>query len=242
MWSLFLPVLAPWVMLFVFMQHDRNAFGNAVETLIVAYYLALAFSLFQSPGAMAFGIVLCLLSRISFTFWLPMYGLLILLHMGWGKALRTGVYVFGAVLLLYVFPFILPDGGKMFLEGLKYYDLCAIGEWYRQSWQPEGSIPTHLGRGIGFAYFWYQFGAEAQQYAACQKAFQLICLATAGFLFLGYCFGRKRNIQMDIYGVVSLKVYLTLFYAFFPIPYHYLFQTPCLLSLALVLVVVKRST
>jgi hypothetical protein len=234
--QIFVPVLAPWLMLFVFMQHDHYAFGLTVETLIAAYYLVLAFTLFRSPAAMAAGILLCLLSRISFTFWLPMYGLLILMQLGWKTALRTGAYVLAGVLVLYVLPFILPDGGKMFIDGLAYYNKSAIGEWYRQGWQEAGAVPTHLGRGIGFAYYWYKAGAEVVQFAACQRAFQYICLSVAGLLFAGYVICRRRNhFQLAVYGVVSLKVYLNIFYGFIPIPYHYLYLTPCMLSLAVVL-------
>jgi hypothetical protein len=232
--QLLLAVAAPWLMLFLFMHFDRYAFGNAVETLIAAYYLALAFSLFRSPAAMAFGIVLCLMSRISFTFWLPAYGVMILMQYGIPTAIRTGLYVFGAVFLLFVAPYVLPDSGKMFMDGLKYYELCATAEWYRQGWQESGAIPTHLGRGIGFAYYWYKEGAEAVQYAACQRAFQLISLAMAALLLGGYLIARKKNYPMQAYGVVSLKIYLSVFYAFIPIPYHYLYLTPCLLSVALI--------
>jgi hypothetical protein len=234
--QIFLPVAAPWFMLFVFMKYDHNAFGNAVETLIAAYYLVLAFTLFRSPAAMAFGIMLCLLSRISFTFWLPMYGFLILMQFGWKTALRTGAYVIAAVLALYVVPFILPDSGKMFIDGLGYYNKSAMGEWYRQGWQDAGAVPTHLGRGIGFAYYWYKEGAEVAQFAACQRVFQLISLSVAALLFAGYVICRRRpNFNLVVYGVVSLKVYLTIFYGFIPIPYHYLFLTPCLLNLAVAL-------
>ena len=225
---------APWLMLFAFIHFDPSAWGNAVESLIAAFYLTLAFTLFTRPRWMALGIILCLLSRISFTFWLPAYGLMILMHYGWKPALRIAAYVLLAVLLIYVVPFILPDGGKTFLEGLKYYEACAYGEWFRQGWQEVGAIPTHLSRGIGFAYFWYKGeGTEAVQYAACSRFFQMITLATAGALLIGYFVYRKRGLNMRIYGLVSLKIYLTVFYAFFPIPYHYLFLTPCLLSLPL---------
>ncbi len=236
-----LPVAAPWFMLFVFMQYDRYAFGNTVETLIATYYLTLAFSLFRKPHWMAIGIVLCLMSRISFTFWLPMYGLLIVHHYGWKKALLTGAYVVAAVFFLFVLPYVLPDGGKMFRAGLEYYQACAIAEWYPHSWQEAGAIPTHLGRGVGFASYWYKAGEEVVQYARCERSFQLISLATAALLYAGWLFGRKRGWSIVIYGVVSLKIYLSVFYAFIPIPYHYLYLTCCLLSLPLVVFWCKGS-
>jgi hypothetical protein len=229
-----LPVVAPWLMLFVFMQHDIYAFGNAVETLIASYYLVLGFSLFRKPHWMALGILLCLMSRISFTFWLPMYGLLILHEFGWKKAITTGTYVIAAVALIFVLPYVVPDGGKMFKAGLEYYQGCAIGEWYRQGWQEEGAIPTHLSRGIGFAYYWYKPGEEVHQYALCERSFQMISLALAGLLYAGYWLAKKKAWHIGLYGAVSLKIYLSVFYGFIPIPYHYLFLTPCLLSLVLV--------
>jgi hypothetical protein len=232
--SFFIACTAPWMMVLAFIRYDDIAFGNAVELLIAAFYLLLAFSVFRSPSVMAVGILLCLLSRISFTFWLPMYGLVILAHCGWSTALRTALYVCAGVALLFVIPFILPDGGKMFFAGLQYYEKSAMGEWYRQGWQEAADVPTHLGRGIGFARYWYQAGAEKLQFAACNRAFQLISLFTAVGLFVLYWLGRKRKLNMVVFGVVSLKVYLSVFYAFIPIPYHYLYVTPCFLSLALV--------
>jgi hypothetical protein len=225
---------APWFMLFVFIYYDRLAFGNAVETLIAAYYLALAFSLFTRPIWIALGISLCLLSRFSFTFWLPAYSIMLFMHYGFKPSLRIASYVLIAFLSLYFLPFALKDMGATFLEGLKYYDICALAEWSRQGWQEPGSIPIHLSKGLGFAYYFYRGeGTEVIQYAACKQFHQLICLATAALLTFGFYYFRTRGLNFKIYGIVSLKIYLTIFYGFFPMPYHYLFLTSCMLSVAL---------
>ena len=228
--------ILPFVMLWLLIVYDRHIFGHSVELTIVAFYLFLALTLFHKrPWLMAVGIVICLLSRYAFTFWLPAYLVMLWIGKGFKPAFATGLYTLLGVLLLYILPFWIKDPGIL-KRGLEYYETTAIGQWQTQPWQEPGAKPFHLDRGLSFALMFYDFGdGTAEERLVANRSAQLwVCLLAAIGLVIGYYFWKKRGLDSRLYALGSLKAYLTVFYAFLHVPFSYLFMAPLFLTVALV--------
>ncbi|MCB9283946.1 MAG: hypothetical protein H6563_07735 [Lewinellaceae bacterium] len=231
-----LKTVLPFGMLWLLIVYDRYIFGHSVELTIVAFYLFLALTLFHKrPWFMAVGIVICLLSRYAFTFWLPAYLVMLWIGKGFKPAFATGLYTLLGVLLLYILPFWIKDPGIL-KRGLDYYEQTAIGQWQTQPWQEPGARPFHLDQGLSFAILFYDFGnGTAQDRLAANRTAQLwVCLLAAVGLAFGYYFWKKRGLDSRLYALGSLKAYLTIFYAFLHVPFSYLFMVPLFLTVAVV--------
>ncbi|MCB9081137.1 MAG: hypothetical protein H6555_05455 [Lewinellaceae bacterium] len=226
----------PLLFLFTFLVWKRDVFGYAVELTPVAFYLFLAFSIGnRRPWLMGLGILVCLLSRYSFTFWLPVYGLILWADRGFKPALQTALWAVLGVLLLYVFPFLLRDP-EIILNGLRYYGDTAIGQWQTQTWQAAGEKPAHLFRGLSFSAWFYDYASgEIAQRLALQRQVHLFACALTALGILGGYFWRRPKIQsVRFFLLVSLKAYLIVFYGFFYVPFSYLYMVPVFLSIALI--------
>ncbi|MFC7666765.1 hypothetical protein ACFQT0_04530 [Hymenobacter humi] len=106
-----------------------DIFSLTVEPLVVGYYLLLvAGVLLPSRPLLVAALVLCLLSRYSLVFWVPLYiGLLYFNESRrWAWAL-TGLAAAG-VLALYVVPILSHDWG-LFVRVQKVYTETTLGEW-----------------------------------------------------------------------------------------------------------------
>ncbi|MBK7407815.1 MAG: hypothetical protein IPJ40_06875 [Saprospirales bacterium] len=229
-----LKTMLPFVWVWLLIVFDRHIFGHSVELTIVAFYLFLALTLFHSkPWVMALGIVICLLSRYAFTFWLPAYLVMLWIGKGFKPAFATGLYTLLGVLLLYILPFWIKDPGIL-KRGLDYYETTAIGQWQTQPWQEPGAKPFHLDRGLSFALLFYDFGnGTAKDRLAANRSAQVwVCLLLAIGLAIGFYFWKKRGLDSRLYALGSLKAYLTIFYAFLHVPFSYLFMVPLFLSVA----------
>ncbi|MEO1626718.1 MAG: hypothetical protein AAFV25_16305, partial [Bacteroidota bacterium] len=145
----------PFFLLQYFLDFRPKVFIFSVELLPVGFYLILTLTTWHRKNwVMAIGILLCLLSRYAFTFWLPVYLLILWIERGFFPTLRTGLWVSLGVLLLYVLPFLSKDW-SILGNGLKYYAKTAEGQWYPQPWQKEGDVPFHLNQGLSFAMQFY---------------------------------------------------------------------------------------
>ncbi len=227
--------LLPFLFLLAFIPHQEHVFGYAVELLPVGFYLILTLSIFnRSRLLMAVGILLCLLSRYAFTFWLPFYFLVIWMEWGFKDLLRVGLMVLAGVLAFYILPFWIKDP-SILKNGLDYYAETAVGQWQPQSWQEAGDKPHHLNRGMSFAIYFYDFagGSLEDKLAANRLVHLLACALAAGMILLAYLLLRKRGLNVKIYLLVSLKFYLLIFYGLFYVPFGYLYMLPLFLSFPL---------
>ncbi len=235
LWEVIFKALLPFVFLHVFLTHNEKMFGLAVELLPVGFYLILAITiLHRKPWLMALGILLCLLSRYAFTFWLPVYLLIICLERGLKTGVGVSMAVAVGVLLLYVIPFLSKDW-SILSKGLAYYQKTAETQWVRQSWQEEGKPPYHLSRGLGFAIYFHSYHRYTlmDRLAFNRKAHLLISAMAALLLLVGYFLFRKRGLNVRLYLLIGLKCYLLLFYGFFYVPFSYLFLLPFFMTLPL---------
>jgi len=230
-----LKTVVPFFMVLVLIQHDRHIFGHSVELTIVAFYLFLALTLFHKRAwLMGFAIMICLLSRYAFTFWMPAFIFMIWIARGFKPAFATGFYVVLGVLLLYILPFWIKDPG-MLSRGLDYYEKTAIGQWQTQPWQQAGEKPFHLDRGLSFSLLFYDFaeGTVEERLATNRKVQFWVCLLTAGLLLLGFYFWNKKGLSPRLYALASLKAYLAVFFSLLHVPFSYLFIVPLFLSIPL---------
>ena len=214
-------------------KHVPDNFKHSIELLPVAIYLLLCLTiLHQKSWIVAAGILLCLLSRYSFTFWLPVYLLILWGERGFRFVLRVGLLVLAGVLLFYFIPFIGKDI-EIFINGLKYYNENALSKWSPFSWQPEGAKPYHLSRGLGLAVQYYSSheGELIDRLHLLRKTQLIVSLIAALATYLGYRFVKKKNYDIKLFLLITLKLYIVLFYSFLHVPYTYLFLLPCLLSI-----------
>ncbi|MEM1320760.1 MAG: hypothetical protein AAGG75_10925 [Bacteroidota bacterium] len=225
----------PFVMVFSFIYNTEKVFGHAVELLPIAYYLILCLSTFhRSRWFMALGILLCLLSRYAFTFWLPLYLLFYWIEKGFKPVFNVSLLVLLGVVLLYILPFMSKDWGIL-QRGLAYYSKTAITQWEPQPWQSKDDIPFHLNQGQSFArYFYDKTELEvADRLSLNRKVHLLACFIAAGLIAAFYFFFRKRGLNTRWFLIIALKFYLTIFYGFFYVPFSYLYMLPLFISLPL---------
>jgi hypothetical protein len=222
---------------------DANAtiFYVTVEPLIVGYYLLLvAGVLLPSRPLQAVALVLCLLSRFSLVFWVPLY--LGLLYVGDSRRWAWSLAGLGAagVLLLYILPVLSHDWG-LFMRVQGVYTETTLGEWRHVD---ERGLPVHLYNGIGLTNFFYRF-APGDMLARLKLA-KLVHLAALLLLVssaaLAYWRQRLPRTNYRLYAVIALKIYLATFYALLQVPYAYLASVGFFMSLYLVLIVVGPAS
>src|SRR5690606_3703801 len=104
--------------------------GVSFDIIIAAYYMVLAFGLYSKNLTwITCGLVLCILSRYTLFFWLPVFACLLFQKFG----LKKSAWVWGTVLIaglvFYVFPFLLRDPSVLF-EGVRYHNQAATDDWH----------------------------------------------------------------------------------------------------------------
>ncbi len=233
-------IIVPFITLFSLFYAVKEEFVYTVETMVAGFYLILGATLFsKSPLIKSIGILLCLLSRFSLLFWLPVY-FFILLFDSKKSALKLAGYTFIGVLILYVIPFLWNDWGA-FMRGYNYYTKAALSEWGTQFYQPEGADPYHLFEGIGLTSLFYKFveGTVEYKLSVLQKSHIIFLILTSTISILFYYILKRKNIIINtsIYLLLSLKIYLTIFYTFIQVPYKYLYFVPLFFSCLIVAVV-----
>lgn len=230
--------LFPFVLLGILLT-DRNAdiFGMSVELLPAGLYLILSRTLFHRYWWVALvGVLLCLLSRWAFTFWLPVYLLAFLLQKGWIQAIKMGVGMTLGIILLFVIPFLLPNW-DVIKEEMKIYPRTAKGRWQPEFWQSAGEKPYHLKQGLSVALFFYDYapGSFEERLSANRRVHKWVCFLAGILVAGGYFWVQKKKGHIPFYFLAGLKFYLVLFYGFFYVPFLYLFQLPLVLSIPLIL-------
>jgi hypothetical protein len=229
-WGLTLPVW-PLVAWCACILNDNNSYIFCVEGLIAAYYFFTAVSITgRSIWPFAVGVALCLLSRYSIIFWVPL-AFALLLMAGQRKNAWTMVLVSVAIFMVgYWWPFLRTDG-SIFLNGYRYHTHAALGEWQRDLAIHNGS--ANLRNGLGFTSFALALlPGTIENVLTTYRIFHFV-LCGGTVIALGAYFYRHRHIPVQQYMLFSFKVYLTVFYAFIQIPYKYLFLVPLMVSCAL---------
>lgn len=225
LWASFILMALPVLLISAVHDHDQGVWSITVEQLIMCYYLLLGISLTTNSRIFQIiTVVLCLMSRFSLLFWLPLYAFMLWTKEGWRPTLKFGLWVFIGCALLYG-PFLLQDP-HIFLNAQTYYDLASVGEWTRSD------KPVHLYNGLGFALYFFEKGGDMALQIASLKKYLFVITPSVSAL-LGLIWWRfKDKLDFSLFAVCSLKISLAVFYAFIQIPYSYLYVTPIIVSLA----------
>lgn len=224
----------PFIFLILLQENDNEGmFKYAVETLIAGYYILLCFNISsRSTWLIGISLVLCLMSRYSIVLWLPIPFLVLLLEQGWKTPLKLGLILLGGVAIIYG-PFLLQDP-YIFSKGYAYHTDGAIQAWKVRSWQPEGSLPFNLYKGLGFCWVAVEHfsGDLTEKVGKYQTLHLSLTLMSTALLSIFY-FLRRRRYEISLFLLGSLKIYLVVFYNFIQIPFGYLFFVPLFVSIPL---------
>lgn len=210
---------------------DNGLFLYTVEGLVAGYYFLVSESVVGKRfAAAAIGISLCLLSRYSIVFWVPL-ALFVLYVSGMRRQawMIAGVAA-AALFFFYWLPFLRVDPG-IYSKGFAYHTNAAFYEWQRSlALLPE---PGYLYNGLGFTAFVDPAHGNLQSKLMLYKRIHVgMCLLVT--IGMGFLYWRKRHeYSVQSFLLFSLKVYLTVFYAFIQIPYKYLMLVPVLVSATL---------
>lgn len=213
--ALFLPSMGFWG----FILWGRLEMAVSFELVVAAYYLLLAAGLLgRNLAVTALGLVLCMLSRYTLFFWLPLLAFVL-----WNEYPRRVSYaVWGAlaaaVLLLYVFPFYLVDP-TIFATGIKYHNDGAVAQWAGfgdppVSWSMEKGIYFGINMKAIFP------GDAARQVFLARVLQALLMLALTGFGIWAY---RRWKDRVSGWSLCLGLLYAVVgcFYFFSPMTFQY---------------------
>lgn len=212
---------------------NDNFFGKAVELTIVAHYMILCLTVFnRSKLVIALGIIICLLSRYAFSFWLPVYLLIYWAEYGFKDAFRIGLYIVAGIVLFYILPF-LSQRPEAFSKGMAYYADTVNTMWFPKEWQKPTDKPFYLMNGLTFSIYFYDFmdGEVLSRLGANKWVHLIISILAAVGIFMYYWFNRMKNFNVRLYLIFALKIYLVVFFSFMYVPFTYLWMLPLFMSL-----------
>lgn len=230
-WALIIPVW-PLIVWAEFMMHDRKIFVFTVEALIAAYYLFVAEGTrLRSVIPLAIGIGICLLSRYSIVFWVPLCAFLFFVSGKKKEALLLCAVPLVMIAIFYWLPFLRRDP-SIFLQGYNYHTNAAYYEWLHDLQGFGGEVYVY--NGLGFSSYAMKFfpGNLQSKILLYKNVHFIACILTVALL--GWFYIRNRSkYELRAFLLFSFKVYITVFYAFIQIPYKYLFFVPMAISAAL---------
>jgi hypothetical protein len=199
---------------------DAQIFTITLEPLIAGYYLLLmAAVLLPSRPLVVIMLILCLLSRFSLLFWVPLYLGLLYTQESRRLAWATAGLVLAGIVALYVVPVLSHDWG-LFMRVQEVYTQTALGEWNHLY----NGQPMHLYNGLGLTNLIFHYGpADVLERLKLAKQVHLaaiisVVVATA----LYYWRQRRPRTNYRVFAIIVLKLYLATFYALLQVPYSYL--------------------
>jgi hypothetical protein len=218
--------LLPTGIVYVFIKKAGSDIAITFETVIAAYYFFLAIALMQKNFVMVIlGIILCLLSRYTLVFWLPLFFLLLLFQKGFLKTALSLGFILLIVFLVFVYPFLF-DNPSLLVDSLAYHNNAAIADWNEHKYSFEWGV--YFGNSIDFIV----------KGTPSHKVFiaRMIQAATMLFLlFLGLFLYRKNKSRVNFYDILLGMLYATIigFYMLGPFAFRYYMLGPLFISLVL---------
>jgi hypothetical protein len=219
-----------------FLLNDGFTIAVSVEQMIMGYYMLLCTVLATSTNPFLRGaaISLCLLSRFSFLFWLPMYLFCVFLAEGRKPTLKIVGTISMAVLILYV-PHLLKDP-YLFLKAQTAYLGAAVGEWHKED------ASSHLANGLGLAtHFNYGLSGTIEAKIKILQITNVLLSMVVSSLLAMFFAKNRTQLSIPIFNIASLKILMTIFYALVQVPYNYLFYVPMGITLLLIFAVFNSS-
>lgn len=224
----------------LFLLYNEGTFVYTIEPLIAGYYILLFYALLKDNlWLIILTLSLVCLSRYSIVFVLPFIIINQYLDDKKRSVILVGSLLLGA-LLFYIWPFLSFDL-TTFFEGLKGYDIAAIGEWEGQNWQKPADRPIQLFRGLGFASYFYDYypGTLLDKFYASKNTFIAVSFIS-GLLPVLFIRKLRALMQSNLLNLVVIKFYFSFFYSFIIVPYDYLYLIPTLLSFIIFVTVYSR--
>ncbi|MFN0200314.1 MAG: hypothetical protein ACKVTZ_02270 [Bacteroidia bacterium] len=221
----------PLVTLFLLIKYEFP-FQYTVELLITSYYLILTVGLAKKSFPLQLiGICLALLSRFMLIFWLPVYLLTLFLHESKKKAMIATLIIIASISVFYVIPFWIKDP-SIFQKGIEYHRKGIENTWFRAADTTDFNTIKHSGVGISSIVF----EVSKKDHASLSQSISLmekVHLATCLLVVMGLGFWYHRNREKIAYNhflLLLLKINITLFIVFNPMPYAYYYLSSLVIS------------
>jgi hypothetical protein len=222
-------VLLCFISIISILLSDGMIVGVSVEQMIMGYYILLVTIIATQKNffGRAFAILLCLLSRFSLLYWLPLYLVSIYLWEGRKVTRQLILSLCAGVSVFYILPFVLKNN-YIFFYAQNAYTQAAVGEWSKNA-------DSHLSNGLGLAIYFLTFleGSilhKVQMIQLVSFVASISCVSLLTFFLIKY----KKQSNKSIFQIASLKILLTVFYAFIQVPYPYLWLVPISISFMLI--------
>ena len=210
----------PLLFTYAVLRTDGQIFTITLEPLIAGYYLLLiAAVLLPSRPLVVAMLILCLLSRFSLLFWVPLYLGLLYTQESRRLVWATAGVVLAGVVALYVVPVLSNDWG-LFMRVQNVYTDTALGEWKHLY----NGQPMHLYNGIGLTNLVFHHGpADVLERLKLAKQIHLVAIISVVATTAVYYWRQRRpRTNYRVFAVIVLKLYLATFYALLQVPYSYL--------------------
>lgn len=237
--SLFLAILCPSLVLWAYVLFAKADLSVTFEIVIGAYYLLLAAGLVtKNYWLIGIGIICCLLSRFTLLFWMPFFAFVLFKEAGFKKSVLFWSPVILALLCFFIIPFYLKDP-DFITRGMVYYRHATIGDWIGfgdppVSWTQEN--------GISFAPLLRVIlpGDIPQKVQTTQVIQSIVLLLTFALALWTY---KKWNKQIPshLFMLISLDVFLLIYYFFAPLTYRYYLFSFLIVSSVLCGMIVNSS-
>ena len=235
-------IIFPLLFLTLYYIIKKGEVQRTLEVTMAAFYLLLSMAFLNREKIifLSITILLCLLSRFSLVLWLPVAGIVLLHEFKFKQTFKIIGLVITGIILIYG-PFLYQDP-YIFFKGLEYYKNASLGVWEIQDWQGNDLYPYFIGNGLGLDVFIYKYGPtdlreKINLAEKLQLGVSLIFITVAIIIYLV----RKTKVNADAFLLGTLKIYLTIFYAFIIMPYNYLYLVPFIINITILYMVAKNS-
>lgn len=229
----------PAIVLYCYIKWDAFAMGVSYEMIIAGYYLVLAIGLASRNFALTtIGIILCLLSRYTMLFWLPLFLILSWNNVSKQKNILMWCSIFIAILCIYVIPFYFKDP-SILSKGIAYHNACYYNEWNGLG-NPANS--TAFDGGLNFSYFiCHSLTGDMERRVFWARIIQ--GLVMSGTLISGLLLYKRWKYKMSHYdfSLMMLYSFMLLFYLFSPLTYKTYYIPVQIIAAALCGQVICRS-
>ena len=211
---LLIAAILPAIVLWYFLSTDYIDLPVSLETIIAAYYLVLAVGLMaRNLVITTVGIILCLLSRYTMVFWLPMF----LIFLWFNNSRKQNITVWLSIILSFLFVYIIPfylHDNSIFIKGINYHNFAVLNAWTFQH--------TVFETGIYFGQHMYDaFQGTMEQKVLLARKLQGTCML--GLMGIGLLLYRILKSKISYYdlSLAMLYYFLLFFYLFGPLTYRY---------------------
>jgi hypothetical protein len=196
---------------------------NTYEGLIAFYYILLCISIISwNPYFIGFAISLCLLSRFSLSFWVPVFIIYLWYSEGFSFAAKVSAVIAAVISFILIIPFVMGHT-DIFLKTVTQYTLVS-----EQFWKA-CDLELNLYNEVGL----FKFFTIKQIPLMRHLQIATTLLAPISFLAIAHKIPAPTKTQKILIGLCSLKFTLLFFYNFIEAPYLYLFLIPAVISYAI---------